>query len=89
MTRLVLDPSERFKAYEQNMTWFRTHYGRLKKDHPDKFVAISNGKVIDSNKTLEGLLGRLRRQHSDMSSLAIEFVSSNEAELIMLHANPS
>jgi len=84
MTVTAVSDKQRFKAFQENMNWFRAHYGQLKKDHPDKFVAISDGRVISSDKTLEGLLGRLRKQYSDISSFAIEFVSSDEVELILL-----
>ena len=84
MEATVVSDKDKFKAFHQNMEWFRAHYGQLKRDHPDKFVAIRNGKVTSSDKTLEGLLGSLRKKYSDISSFAIEFVSSSEAELILL-----
>jgi hypothetical protein len=85
MTALVVNPEQRFKAYEENITWFRRHYAQLRKEHPDQFVAVNKGKV-ESDKTLEGLLARLRKKYDNdtITTFAIEFVNTNEAELAML-----
>lgn len=84
MATLVVSDKERFKVFEENITWFRVNYGKLKKEHPDKFVAINKGKVIASDKNLDGLLAKLRHEYDDITTFAIEFVSGSEAELILI-----
>jgi Family of unknown function (DUF5678) len=85
METIALD-GKRFKAYEENMTWFRANYERLRKNHPNEFVAINKGHVIVSDKTLEGLLRHLRKQYAnnDITTFAIEYVSTADTELVML-----
>jgi Family of unknown function (DUF5678) len=85
METVALD-GKRFKAYEENMTWFRANYEKLRKKHPNEFVAINKGDVIASDKTLEGLLKNLRKQYTNdqITTFAIEYVSETDAELIML-----
>jgi len=85
MTALVVNSEQRFKAYEQNITWFRGHYAKLRKEHPNQFVAINKASVI-SDKTLEGLLAKLRKKYdtSTITTFAIEFVSASDVELILI-----
>ena len=83
METLALD-GERFRAYQENITWFRANYEKLQKSHPNLFVAISKGRVIASNRSLEGLLAQLRKEHTDITTFAIEYVSTARAELLML-----
>ena len=61
METIALD-GNRFRAYEENITWFRVNLEKLRKEHPNQFVAVNKGKVIASNKTLDGLLTQLRKE---------------------------
>lgn len=84
MSIQVMDERRRFETFEQNITWFRVHYEDLKKEYPNRFVAINKGKVIEYANTLDGLLRKLRKQYDDIAVFAIEFVSGSKAELIVL-----
>lgn len=84
METIALD-GNRFRAYEENITWFRLNLEKLRKEHPNQFVAVNKGKVIASNKTLDGLLTQLRKEkYPDITIFAIEYVSAADTELIML-----
>ena len=80
----VAADGKRFRAYEENVTWFRANYEKLQRSHPNLFVAIDKGRVIASDKSLEGLLVQLRKGTKDITTYAIEYVSTADTELVML-----
>ncbi len=86
MTALLVNSEQRFERYQQNVTWLRGHYVQLRKEHPDQFVAVNKGKVVQSEKQLESLLRVLRKKYDNetITTFAIEFVNTNEAELATL-----
>ncbi len=83
MTSLVLNPAQQFKAFQENMEWFRRHYPELRRKYPNKFVAINNQRVIDTDNDSFKLINRLRKEHGDLRTFAIEHVTDGKVELIL------
>jgi hypothetical protein len=83
MSIKVVSDNDRFKAFQQNMEWFRAHYPELKRKYAGKFVAINNQRVVDSDMDSYKLINRLRKQNGDLRAFAIEHVSDGKIELIL------
>ena len=85
MSILTVTEKKALGAYAENINWFRDNYKKLVKKHPDRFVAIDDGKVIDYDTESRRLIERLRIKHGDqkLTTFAIEFVSSSDIELII------
>ena len=83
MEATIVSDKDRFKAFHQNMEWFRDHYPELKKKYADEFVAVNNQRVVDSDADSYKLIHRLRKQYGDLRSCAIEHVDDGKVELIL------
>lgn len=82
-TILVPKEKKRFRAFEDNMTWFQDNYEGLKQKYAGEYIAVNNGEVIDHDKNPVLLIKRLREKYSDLAIFAIEHVSDNNIELIL------
>lgn len=60
-----------------NHKWLIGHYKELTKKYNNKFVAVHNGEVIDSDIDPSRLLKRLEEKGVDISTVAIDFVTDN------------
>ena len=70
--------------YEENVRWLSTHYDRLKMKYSDEWVAVLNKAVVDHDRELVRLVGRLREKYPDAySEIAVEYVTVREIELIL------
>jgi hypothetical protein len=65
------------------MEWFRAHYPELKHKYPDKFVAVYNQKVIDTDSDSFRLINRLRKEYGDLRTFAVERVGDGKVEFIL------
>ena len=85
MSILTLSEKKALRTYADNMTWFRVNYTRLAGEHPNNYVAINNGDVIDSDTDPRRLIDRLRSKYGgeNITTFAIGFVSKNDVELII------
>jgi hypothetical protein len=70
--------------YEENARWLSRHYDRLKMKYKDEWVAVLNKTVVDHDRELARLVGRLRKKHPDAySEIPVEYVTVREIELIL------
>lgn len=60
---------------QNNLEWFSSHLNELLRDYDNKFVAIDNQNVIDSDDNFDALLKRLESKNIDPSDILIKFVS--------------
>ncbi|MFQ6134380.1 MAG: DUF5678 domain-containing protein [Nitrososphaerales archaeon] len=73
---LLLDKAvESLIKFRKDMKWFQDHYEDLKKQYPDKYVAVHDGEVVDHDKTYIHLIQRLKKRYADISSFVVEYVS--------------
>jgi hypothetical protein len=71
-------------SYEENRKWLFTNFEALKKEFNNQWVAVLGKKVIDHDKDLSTLVGRLQKKHSAVySQIAVEYVTTNELDLIL------
>lgn len=70
--------------YEENARWLSRQYDRLKMKYKDEWVAVLNKTVVDHDRELARLVGRLRKKHPDAySEIPVEYVTVREIELIL------
>ncbi len=69
------------KSGKKDLTWFEFNLDKLVLEYPNKFIAFSNNKVIDSDMDLDKLIARLKDNGVPFSNLLIRFVSNVKAIL--------
>ena len=60
---------------QNNLMWFNSNWNELVRDFNNKFIAIENKEVIESDTNLDSLLNKLRSKGVDSSETMIKFVS--------------
>ena len=75
MSILIEDiPNITVKANE-NLEWVINNYEKLMTQYLNKYVAIDNGKIIESDLNLQELLFKIKEDKNYSKSTLIEFVS--------------
>lgn len=60
--------------FEKDTNWFFKNKSGLTKDYENKFVAIENEDVIDSDKNLDVLIKRLEKAGKNPATLVIKYI---------------
>ncbi len=69
------DHSKVVKRYKENLNWFNYNYTMLRNKCANRYVAINDKKIVDSDRVLDELLERLKTNyHDSWYRFAIEFV---------------
>ena len=71
-----------FNEWTQNHVWFREHYQRLAGSYDRQNVAVYKRRVVDHDKNLTRLLGRVRSTYP-IDRVVIEYVSRGKRELVL------
>ena len=66
---------EMLNAGHRNNEWFSENLDFLKKDFNNKFVAISEQRVIESDGDLQELIKKLSNRNISLDKVMIEFVT--------------
>ena len=69
--------------YENDFIIFQNEISRLRKDYPNKFVALKNGEIISSGNSIEEIKKDLISKNIEPSGTVIEFVSKEEIRVIV------
>lgn len=86
MPQQIYDREATVKLIEKqrNRRWFNDNYERLKVQYDERYVAIKNEKVIDSDPDLYVLLKRLNQTHpQDDMSIIIEQITQHKPLLAL------
>jgi len=67
---------------QRNAEWINGSMSKLRKEFGDRYVAVKNRKVIDSDKDFDGLLARIRSM-KDPEAVTIEFITAEECIWIL------
>ena len=86
--KLTAKQLRQWDNFNRDMDWFNANYSLLTKTYDKKIVAISNCKVIDSDKDLIMLLARLHKNSYDTREMVIEPVDSNPPHMILMAIAP-
>jgi len=71
------------KEFQKDTQWLIENYQKLKKEFVDRFVAIKNGKVIESDENLDKLIEKLQKKGEDASKTVIEFIPPEDMIIIL------
>ena len=64
-----------------NLKWFSNNHENLIDEYQDKFVAIDDERIIDSDKDINELLERLKKNNRYTDSMLITFVQIRNTKL--------
>jgi hypothetical protein len=72
---------EVLSSYSENSKWISHNYARLEKKYHNKWIAVLNKTVIDSDPDLNRLTERLRKKHAQtFSQIATEYITTKRTE---------
>jgi len=71
---------------QRNSEWIDRSLPALRKKFGDRYIAVKNRKVIDSDEDFDALLSRIRKL-GDPEWVTFEFVTAEEC-IWVLYANP-
>lgn len=71
------------KEFSRDMDWLSKKHEELRKEFADKYIAIMNRRVIDSDPDLQKLLRRLKESGKNPSEIPVEFISKEPQRLIL------
>lgn len=75
---------ERLELYSRNANWFLKNLDRLRSLYPNRYVAVYNQEVIDSDPDEERLEARLRERGANLLAVSvIEYVSSKQPCMLL------
>ena len=69
--------------YENDIKWFKSHADEIRKEFKNKFVAIKDSKILDSDADVDILIKKLNKKGTDPSFVLIEFMPEKEMKLIL------
>ncbi len=71
-----------FNEWTGNHVWLRTHYQSLAQKYDRQNVAVYQHRVVDHDRNLSRLLGRVRRTYP-VDRVVVEYVSRLKRELVL------
>jgi len=71
-----------FDVQARNWEWFRRNYARLVKKFDGEYVAVFDRKVVDHDKDLSSLAGRVREKFP-FERVLVEYVSREKVVLVL------
>lgn len=80
----MIDVIRTIEEFENNFTWVDEHYGELKSQYPNQYVAVLDGKVVDSDIDVQKLTKRLKEEYGKREkTIAVRYVAEKEFEMIL------
>ncbi len=70
------------KEMRKNGDVIRNHYNTLQKDYPNRFVAIYEGKVIDSDIDPKALSSRIESEVNEPVLVLMQFIPEKGTEIL-------
>lgn len=84
MAVALVQPEPSWEEAEATRRFWAEHYAELLKSHPERFVAVKDGKVVASSPDLALLVYQLRDLGLDpRTDVTIEFISASSASLLL------
>ncbi len=70
-------------APDSDMNWIVRNYRKLQVDYPDRWIAVKETKVVETDTDLEPLLATLKQKHGTSLGFAVEFIGSKPRNLLI------
>ena len=78
--------SKVLKHYKENLNWFNYNYATTRYRYLNRYVAINDKKIVESDRALDKLLERLKTNyHDSWYRFAIEFVDEEEPQICLIN----
>ncbi|MFQ6107872.1 MAG: hypothetical protein ACE5QF_09885 [Thermoplasmata archaeon] len=84
--KIVFDESEvlaLLRNKRRNSSWVQEQMAELRKEYPRKFIAVKDRRIVDSDKSFDALLRRVRRRREDLGTVTFEFISERECIYVL------
>ena len=76
--------SEILNKYMKNAEWIVSHYEELMTKYNEQWVAVHEGRVLDSASSRTKLWNRLKKAYAaHLDEIAIEYVTDKPMEMIL------
>ena len=75
--------TENAKKQMENKKWLDNNYEILKEKYNNKYVAVENKEIIDSDEVLHCLIERLKISKKDIDQIIIEPIYSEDLKLLL------
>ena len=80
---MELQVLELLNSSENDLKWFSSHYNELKKKFDEKFVAVTNNKLVAEGDSFEEVLKKVTDKKLNPANVLIRFVSKNMSMKLM------
>ena len=67
----------------RNSSWVQEQMPELRKEYPRKFIAVKDREIVDSDRSFDALLRRVRRRQGDLGTITFEFISERECIYVL------
>lgn len=73
------------RAKRANHEWLVAHKKALRKDYPDRYVAVLNGTVVADERDIDALFRKLRAKLKDVDlrTIAVDLITSSDVIWIL------
>ncbi|MHA1489732.1 MAG: DUF5678 domain-containing protein [Promethearchaeota archaeon] len=75
--------TEDAKKLMENKKWLDDNYEKLKDEFNNKYVAVEDKGIIDSDENLHGLIERLKHLKKNMNQIIIEPIYPEDLKLLL------
>ena len=75
---------QQLEEFGRDMDWLQKYYDNLTEKYPNEHVAVLDEKIVDHDKDLKRLMGRIEAKYpAKRDRVAIKFISLEKVELIL------
>ncbi|MBI2578142.1 MAG: hypothetical protein HYW26_00365 [Candidatus Aenigmarchaeota archaeon] len=73
---------ESLKAFEKDFLWLTENKEAVRKEYKNEYVAVKDGKVIETDKKLDKLIKKLKKRGENPAELVIKFIPEKDFVVI-------
>ena len=77
----VIEISDVLTKSNANLKWFIDNHEMLLDKYQEKFVAIDDGQIIDSNTDIKELMDKLKQSNRYSDSTLIQYINNRNTKL--------
>jgi hypothetical protein len=72
------------QEFSADMDWIDAELERLRKEYPNKYIAVHNRRVIEADSDLQSLIRKLREKNLNPGDIPVEFIAEKPQSLILV-----
>jgi len=74
---------EGLREFVSDMDWIDAKLDQLRKEYPNKYIAVSNRRIVASDSNLQSLLQKLKGKNLNPGEIPVEFIAKDPPRLIL------